>query len=243
MEAGSLRVTFRHAGEADGADAGVALGVGDLAFLARGDSHRIHPSPDARWVEGEALTGDDAAARLLEVRPPAIIVRGVQVPSGWLAVSLQMLVLELDRDLPGARIMVSRILDLLIIQSLRKWANDDDVATQPSALHGALDPVLSPILSRLHARPEKEWTVTELAAHARMSRSAFSERFTRTLGRPAAAYLQDLRLERAADLLATTAEPIGKIASAVGYTSSSAFSRAFAQRYGASPRRFRQQAT
>ena len=53
-------------------------------------------------------------------------------------------------------------------------------------------------------------------------------------------YLSDLRLHQARTLLAGTGEPIQTIAQRVGYQSPAAFSRAFSNRYGHSPKAVRQ---
>lgn len=52
-------------------------------------------------------------------------------------------------------------------------------------------------------------------------------------------YLAQWRMQRAAQLLLTTDEPIHRIASAVGYPSPQAFTRAFQRVHAVSPRRYR----
>ncbi|MDA3960185.1 MAG: helix-turn-helix transcriptional regulator [Planctomycetota bacterium] len=55
------------------------------------------------------------------------------------------------------------------------------------------------------------------------------------------AYLRHRRLVRAADLLRSTRDPIGSIASCVGFTDPQHFSRAFRGEYGISPQDYRSQ--
>jgi transcriptional regulator GlxA family with amidase domain len=69
----------------------------------------------------------------------------------------------------------------------------------------------------------------------------FSERFVRTVGEPPAAYIGQVRLENAAELLRYTTDAVGVIASEVGYDSEAAFGRVFSKRYGAPPSRWRRE--
>ena len=82
---------------------------------------------------------------------------------------------------------------------------------------------------------------TRLADKCNLSRSAFSERFVRTVGQPPAAYIAQVRLEKAADLLQYTTDAVGAIAREIGYDSEAAFSRAFSKRHGMPPARWRRQ--
>jgi len=52
-------------------------------------------------------------------------------------------------------------------------------------------------------------------------------------------FLKALRLGRAAELLTRTDLPVKTVASEVGYSSRSSFTRAFVARYGCAPARFR----
>lgn len=79
-----------------------------------------------------------------------------------------------------------------------------------------------------------------LADVAAMSRSAFAERFTAVFGRPPMALVKDVRMRRAAGLL--RADPtlsVDEVASRVGFSSRSHFSRSFEACYGAPPADFR----
>jgi transcriptional regulator GlxA family with amidase domain len=154
-----------------------------------------------------------------------------------LEVSLRLLVAEVAGPQPGAAVMISRILDLLFIHTLRAWSRD--ASAPPGWLTAALDPVLGQVLSAIHQDLARPWSVAELAQMANLSRTAFAERFTRLLGRPPAGYLIDRRLDRAAQLLRTDAASVAGVAAAVGYTSEAGFSRAFSRRFGDPPLRWR----
>ncbi len=94
-------------------------------------------------------------------------------------------------------------------------------------------------ITAIHANPGRPWTVKRLADKCNLSRSAFSERFVRTVGQPPAAYISQVRLGEAADLIQYTTEAVGVIAREIGYDSEAAFSRAFSKRYGIPPTKWR----
>jgi AraC-like DNA-binding protein len=103
------------------------------------------------------------------------------------------------------------------------------------------DSVIGEAMTAIHANPGHPWTVKRLADKCNLSRSAFSERFVRTVGQPPAAYIAQVRLEKAADLLQYTTDAVGAIAREIGYDSEAAFSRAFSKRHGVPPARWRRQ--
>ncbi|MGV0813546.1 AraC family transcriptional regulator [Mycolicibacterium boenickei] len=240
-------------------DRAVSMQAGDMALLARGDAHSISHGDrsgprqlstgdrnldagqgdptSARWLSGVFAVDSTIADPLLSVLPPAIVIPAGTPGHEWLPLSLQLLLAETTEPRPGAGVMISRILDLLFIHALRAWSRAADAA--PGWLTAAMDPQLGPVLTAVHNDPAHPWSVTELADLARHSRSTFAERFTRLFGQSPAAYVTERRLDRAADLLRSTTTSVSRIGQTVGYTSDSAFSRAFQRRYGAPPLRWR----
>ncbi|MGW4355181.1 cupin domain-containing protein [Nocardia sp. NPDC004582] len=220
---------------------GTTAHSGDMVVLARGDDHTLTPrTADTRWVTGSFLVDEPQAAPLLSVLAPAIHIDAAGRARDWLPLSLNLLMVEVTDPRPGAAAMISRILDLLFIHALRAWSTD---TAAPGWLTAALDPALAPVLTAVHRAPAAPWTVSDLAALASMSRTTFTDRFTRRLGRSPAAYLADRRLARAATLLRTTTIPITGVAHQVGYDSEAAFSRAFRRRYDTPPLRYRKSGT
>ena len=67
----------------------------------------------------------------------------------------------------------------------------------------------------------------------------FHRIFTSCTGESAASYVRRVRLERAGRKLRMGAVDITEVALAAGYDTHAAFSRAFKQQYGLSPREFR----
>jgi AraC-like DNA-binding protein len=251
VEAGELVLRI------DGDPTAKHISRGDVVLLPRGDTHHISdagrhaqaivragaadneaPEP-ARWLCGTFTIGDPQASHLLGSLPAAIILRGDRGPAlEGLEVARRMLLFEMQSPSQGSAVMVARILDLIFIQILRAWAAGTDA--EPNWLAGALDPQTGPALSAIHREPGRDWTVDDLARACNLSRSAFAARFVAHVGKPPATYLAHVRLDAAADLLRNTSLPITLIAKNVGYTSEAAFSRAFKNRYGTPPARWRQ---
>jgi AraC-like DNA-binding protein len=90
----------------------------------------------------------------------------------------------------------------------------------------------------MHGHVARSWTVAQLARPAGLSRSAFFERFTRTVGVPPMQYLLAWRMAVAKDLLRQPDLGLAELAARVGYGSASAFSTAFRRHVGQPPSRF-----
>jgi AraC-like DNA-binding protein len=80
--------------------------------------------------------------------------------------------------------------------------------------------------------------VADLAREAALSRSAFFERFSRTVGVAPMAYLLTWRMALAQDLLRRGAGSVAEVAERVGYGSASTFTVAFARHVGQPPGRY-----
>ena len=194
----------------------------------------------SRWFSGTFSFEDSRGGRLLHALPPVIELRGAQNQSlEWLEVSSRMLMMEKLSPSEGSAEMISRILDLLFIQVLRAWAVRPDATA--GWLTGAMDHAIGPAITAIHTHPASGWTVKELAQECNLSRSAFSERFLKTVGQTPAAYLAQVRLDNAADLLHNPTTSVATISKEVGYDSEAAFSRAFSKRVGMPPSRWRRE--
>lgn len=84
-------------------------------------------------------------------------------------------------------------------------------------------------------------SIGSVADHFGFSESYFSVLFKELLGEPYSLYLEKLRLQKAGELLRTTAASIEDIATQVGYNNSTTFRRAFKRVKGVSPIQYRTQ--
>ena len=156
-------------------DETIPLGTGDLVLLPRGHAHTLRSAPPGpprpptpqdryvdevpagdrpgRWLTGTFAVDDTAADPVLDVLPPALVLRnGSGTP--WLPLSTQLLVTEVSEPSPGAAVMISRILDLLFVHALRAWARADTGRT-PGWLTGAADPLVGRAIAAMHRDPAR----------------------------------------------------------------------------------------
>jgi transcriptional regulator GlxA family with amidase domain len=87
------------------------------------------------------------------------------------------------------------------------------------------------------------WQIAQLADAVLMSPRQLERRFKAGTGYSPLHYLRQLRLQRAAALLATTFEQINQIAQQVGISDARYFRRSFKEYFGVSPGEYRKQRT
>ena len=199
----------------------------------RGERRHGEPSgvPDMRSLGGAFLFDHADPGLLTSLLPTVVHVRG----SARLAQLVRMVGEEYEEKKPGSESMLARLVGMLLIEAMRSTTAGSAPA---GLLRGLGDDRLAPALKQMHARVDHAWTVEQLASTAALSRSAFFERFTRTLGVAPMEYLLSWRMEIAKQLLREGDLAVYDIAERVGYGSSSAFSVAFSRHVGASPRRY-----
>lgn len=153
---------------------------------------------------------------------------------GWLASTLRHTVEEADAMHPGSSAMLARLTELLYVEVLRRYMQQ-----LPSGhtgwLAGVKDPEVGRALRLLHARPERQWTVEDLAREVGASRSGLAQRFTELTGEAPMRYLTGWRIQLAKHLILQAGLPIADVADRVGYESEAAFNRAFKRHVGVPP--------
>ncbi|MEO1189016.1 MAG: AraC family transcriptional regulator [Pseudomonadota bacterium] len=184
------------------------------------------------------LMSGPTADFLLSPLPAAMIVRqGMRQES--LVWSLDRIAEELRCPNPGSALSIAHLSHLVLIFVLRLYLQENPAPTQ-GWLAAVADRHINNALIAIHDNPARSWTVQDLASHAGLSRTAFSERFRKTVNQTPMTYLTQLRMMFAADRLCRTDAPVARIAEDVGYKSEGAFAVAFKRTMGCSPRRYAQ---
>jgi AraC-like DNA-binding protein len=195
--------------------------------------------PAGRDVQlvGTYHVAGEVGGRLVQSLPALIVVRAGELRSPL----VDLLAAEMARDEPGQEAVLDRLLDLLLIATLRAWCARPG-AGAPGWFRASGDPIVGPALRMLQHNPAHPWTVAKLATAAGASRAALARRFTELVGEPPIAFLTTWRLALAADLLLVPGATIGAVAREVGYGSPYALSTAFKRARGISPREHRRRA-
>jgi len=202
--------------------------TGDVRHGSRGGR------PDVRLLGGYFVFDSPDTALLVTLLPALVHVRGVQ----RLSVLVRLLGEESRERKSGRELVLTRLVEVMLIEALRSTSNDD---APPGLLRGLADARLAVAMRQMHSDPSRSWTVEQLAKKAALSRSAFFDRFTRSVGLPPMEYLLAWRMTMAKDMLRRQEVGIAEVAERVGYGSASTFSTAFSRYVGQSPGRYARQ--
>lgn len=177
---------------------------------------------------------------LLEALPPMVIAAVSSSSWQWMARLLDVAVEATGHERAGREAMLAKLAELMFVEALREHLDSlpDDAR---GWIAGVRDPQVGRALQVIHARTGHDWTLDTLAREVGMSRSSFAERFAGYVGMPPMQYLTRWRLQLASRML-EEGHTVSRAASAVGYQSEAAFTRAFKRYVGRAPgawRRFR----
>lgn len=183
------------------------------------------------------------AQLLVDYLPSVLLLRREQeheMPT-WLHATLAMLDTEALSLRPGSAAVMTRLADILVLQTIRAWLEREE-SRRLGWPGGLSDPDVGSVLAIIHRRAEEPWTVASLAREAHLSRSAFSERFTQLVGMPPMKYLTRWRMCLAQSWLREERLRTSEVAHRLGYSSEAAFSRAFKRHLAVPPGAIRRSA-
>lgn len=234
------------------------LGHGDVVLFPEGSAHELVHAPEAPASPAGELLGSDQAEGyggsgsattlvcghfsydrqalhpFFAALPELVHVPGTEAPhASWVATASQMAAAESASGERGAAVVVDRLAEALLLQTLRQF-----LATSPSPrgfLAAADDPAIGRALANIHAHPGQRWTVRDLAREAGVSRSGFAQRFRELVGESPMRYLARWRMLAARRLLASGTLSTAEVAERVGYESEFAFAKAFKRFFGEGP--------
>lgn len=99
--------------------------------------------------------------------------------------------------------------------------------------------MLDRLVVQLNQRYMEAWTVARMADYCHLSEDYFAHSFKKNMGMAPMRYLEELRIEKAKELLEGEGMNISTIGTLVGYEDSLYFSRVFKKLTGLSPRLYR----
>ena len=224
-------------------EAPLLLRCGDLIVFPAGVRHLLSSSPDAHLPDDaerddtamlcgelEFITG--SSNPIFSALPPDFVVRSDESSAGFR--QLAGMLIETSRDRRwGRQLVQNKLADSLFTMAVCEYVRR---AEHPRGLLAALtDARLSRALSAVHERPGEDWTIQSMAQRANMSRTAFAELFTATVGLPPIQYLAHWRATEARRLLKNRRFSVAAIAEMLGYRSEAAFRRFFKRVEGVGP--------
>ncbi len=221
----------------------VQLRRGDLIVFPAGVRHLLSSSPDPHVID--RADGDDTAMLCGELEfitgahnpifsalPAWFVIRGEDSSAGFRQLAQMLADSSRDRRW-GRQLVQNKLADSLFTMAVCEYVRR---AERPRGLLAALtDARLSRALTAIHARPGEDWTIQAMAQQAGMSRTAFAELFTATVGLPPIQYLAQWRATEARRLLKNRRFSVAAIAEMLGYRSEAAFRRFFKRVEGIGP--------
>ena len=246
----------------------IRLSEGDFVVVTRGQPHTVRdelgtPTVDffdlvearASGANGSLRVGGRGALTkivcggmvfenrdsnpLLAILPPMLRVKRTEERARRLELTTAHVRSELDSGEPGSNEVVTRLADILFIQAVRAYFEENSETANSGWLAAVRDEQIGQALAILHSHPHRPWTVTSLARRLAMSRSNFAARFRELVGEPPQRYFKRLRIHLAAEQLRTSRGKLSAIAAAAGFESVAAFARAFKKHTGQTPGEYR----
>ena len=199
-------------------------------FVTLAHHFLISGLPLTAWYSKRALAAfveGAAACRLWHADREAVLLQTLMVVEPYTGGTLPSLVERFLRDPRHSKLPLVVFNDILAAL-IRK--------------RGIGDPVVERAIADLECRfSDSQWTEAAAATDLDITASQLSFRFKARTGVTWTSYRRDLRLSRAAELLQIGNRPTKEVWSAVGYNDGSNFAHEFKQKFGVSPRAFRNQ--
>lgn len=153
------------------------------------------------------------------------------------SIALQLLN-ELQKGSAADERFIEKLAEVMLEQTYRALTIPETTALLPRHVHFER---LQKILPYIRAHLAEDLSAQSLAELAGVSIAHFRRLFHQALGVPVHSYVMAARLEQARKLLATTNQPISRIAEDCGFSNQSHFTSCFRAAHAATPGQYRRQ--
>ena len=198
-----------------------------------------HPSLSSVLRDSPELMGEGAPGTS-EVRMP-FLKNVIRDPNSPCVTLFLLLAEEYKRSGDGNSPLKENLLRAFLYSLIRDAANADSAEARRRQKNTVT--ALLPALRYIDAHLKETISVAMLAEQCALSTSRFSHLFKEVTGTGAVNYIHELRISKAAVLLATTGLSIAEIARQVGFGDAAYFSRMFRKSCGKSPVEYRRDGT
>ena len=148
-------------------------------------------------------------------------------------------VAELTDEQPGKEIVLHALVEQLLVQVLRNYAQPRRSEALELSRVGLVDRRIRRSVELMHTQLDQDLTLKALAAASYLSPFHFARLFKKLTGATPHNYLAGIRAARAQLLLADPELSVTEVGARVGYLSASHFTKAFRLATGTTPREFR----
>ncbi|MFT5893088.1 MAG: AraC-like DNA-binding protein [Dokdonia sp.] len=246
-------------------DTSVQLFAGDIIVFPLGSSHWLANNETSKRHQGQHVVasilsgtslfaGDQLSATLvcghfefdrnldhpfIKELPSIIHINDTDLKQfSWLKNITDLVIEEAGKEQSGSGIIVNKLGEILFVHTLRAFIEKNK--SKSGFIAAMQDERISKVLKEIHASPEKDWKLEQLAQIAGMSRTSFANRFKILTGETPFHYMTQWRLLKAKELLEESSLSVREVAEQVGYQSEAAFNRIFKKRVSQTPLKFRQ---
>lgn len=203
--------------------------AGEIMVVPAGVDHATSFAGRTRagslWFSAEAIGELDA-----RLGQPANLRAGPQADAAPVIALARMLQDEAFSSDAGALMGADALAEALALKVLRVHPRHSTPGPRAPGVRRALE--------HIEARYAEPLSLDELARTAALSRFHFSRVFREQVGKSPYAYLQHVRLQRAAELLGRGRASVTEAAYGTGFTDLGRFGRKFKQAYGCTPSAF-----
>ena len=235
-------------------DRAIALRGGDLIVFPRDIRHTINssqtpeqdeiaPSPPVQPDTDEPTTSlicgyfdfdSPQANPILDTMPDLIHIKNEDpARTAMLDSILRFITSETESAQPGSDVVVDKLSGILFIHVIRAYMQLPGVKT--GLLAALADAKLGRVIKAVHEHPAFNWSVSNLAETAGMSRSAFAGHFQTVTGITPMQYVTSWRMQTAFERLRTGKDSVALIAEQSGYQTEASFRKAFKKQMGIGP--------
>ena len=243
------------------------LSAGDLVLFPKGATHAISDHPNTPAMRGqdvivamengkEPFLDGDVTTRMIcghfeydlthghpfmHDLPSCILLRSNDLEIGSLMSALLPLIVNETHSAPLGGRIVAKHLSQALFASILRVHFEQDVA-KIGFYAGLRNDRIILAIAAIHEAEGWQYSLSDLATIAGMSRSSFANKFKQHVGQTAGEYALTWRLLKARQALQDNRKTIDQVAHDHGYSSASAFSRAFRDALGMSPSHARKNA-